>query len=135
MVCVTSRAQKFDVHADVKQFEALVEVHGHAWPPAEILIAKGLASLVPGAFVTPAPPAMEGPPPVLTFEAFALLYLERLVKPNPEARRKYLERLRVHVFPDRGASDRGDHPAGDAPVAGRVAGQGVIAEGDPEHPR
>ena len=28
-----------------------------------------------------------------------VVVLERLVKPNPETRRKYLERLRVHVFP------------------------------------
>ena len=35
----------------------------------------------------------------VTFEAFALEYVERLVKPNPETKRKYLERLRVHVFP------------------------------------
>jgi hypothetical protein len=89
----------FDAHADAKQFKALVEVSGHRWPPAEILIAKGFAYLVPGAVVTPAPPVLEEPLPVVTFEAFALEYVERLVKPNPETRRKYLERLRVHVFP------------------------------------
>ena len=89
----------FDAHADAKQFKALVEVHGHQWPPADILIARGFAYLVPGAVVMQAPPVVEEPPPVVTFEAFALLYLERLVKPNPETRRKYLERLRVHVFP------------------------------------
>jgi integrase len=87
----------FDAHTDAKQFKALVEVYGHQWPPADVLIAKGFAYLVPGAVVSPAP--AEQAPPVVTFEAFALEYLERLVKPNPETRRKYLERLRVHVFP------------------------------------
>ena len=37
----------FDAHADAKQFKAFVEVHGHPWPPAEILIVKGFAYLVP----------------------------------------------------------------------------------------
>jgi len=87
----------FDAHTDAKQFKALVEVYGHQWPPADVLIAKGFAYLVPGAVVSPAP--VEEPPPVVTFEAFALEYVERLVKPNPETKRKYLERLRVHVFP------------------------------------
>ncbi|WP_233624420.1 site-specific integrase [Actinoplanes sp. ATCC 53533] len=87
----------FDVHTDAKQFKALVEVYGHQWPPADVLIAKGFAYLVPGAVVSPAP--VEEPQPVVTFEAFALEYLDRLVKPNPETKRKYLERLRVHVFP------------------------------------
>src|SRR3954447_5790471 len=67
----------FDAHADAKQFKALVEVHGHQWPPAEILIAKGFAYLVPGAVVKPAPLVREEPLPVVTFEAFALEYIER----------------------------------------------------------
>ncbi|AGL16096.1 tyrosine-type recombinase/integrase [Actinoplanes sp. N902-109] len=84
---------------DAKQFKALVEVYGHQWPPADVLIAKGFAYLVPGAVVAPVALAVEEPSPVVTFEAFALEYLDRLVKPNPETKRKYLERLRVHVFP------------------------------------
>jgi integrase len=89
----------FDAHADAKKFKALVEVHGHQWPPAEILIAQGFAYLVPGAVVTSVAPVVEEPLPVVTFEAFASEYVERLVKPNPETKRKYLERLRVHAFP------------------------------------
>lgn len=43
--------------------------------------------------------AVKEPQVVVTFEVYALQYLGRLVKPNPETRRKYSERLRVHVFP------------------------------------
>jgi integrase len=90
----------FDAHAEAKQFKALVEVHSHQWPPAEVLIAQGFAYLVPGAVAMPtAPIVAEDPTAVVTFEEFALEYVERLVKPNPETKRKYLERLRVHVFP------------------------------------
>jgi hypothetical protein len=89
----------FDVHADAKQFKALVEVYGHHWPPAEVLIAQGFAYLVPGAAAAPVASVTEEPSPVVTFETSALEYVERLVKPNPETKRKYLERLRVHVFP------------------------------------
>ena len=48
----------FDAHTDAKQFKALVEVHGHQWPPVEVLIAKGLAYLVPGAVAVPAAPVL-----------------------------------------------------------------------------
>lgn len=89
----------FDAYVEAKQFKALVEVHGHHWPSAEVLIANGFAYLVPGGVATPVTPVVEEPSPVVTFEAFALEYLERLVKPNPETKRKYLERLRIHVFP------------------------------------
>jgi hypothetical protein len=88
----------FDAHTNAKQFKALVEVHGHQWPPADVLIAKGFAYFVPGAVAVPVASTIAEPPAVVTFEAFALEYVERLVKPNPETRRKYLERLRVHVF-------------------------------------
>ncbi|OJF10941.1 integrase [Couchioplanes caeruleus subsp. caeruleus] len=77
----------------------MVEVHGHQWPPAEDLIAQGFAYLVPGADAASATTDPVEPPAIVTFETFALDYLERLVKPNPETKRKYLERLRVHVFP------------------------------------
>jgi hypothetical protein len=62
----------FDAYTDAKRFKALVEVHSHQWPPAEILIAQGSAFLMPGAVVTPVAP-------VVTFEAFALEYVERLM--------------------------------------------------------
>ena len=87
-------------HVDANRFKALVEVHRHQWPPVGVLIAEGFACLVPGGTAMPvAPVAEEGPLAVVTFEAFALEYVERLVKPDPETKRKYLERLRVHVFP------------------------------------
>jgi hypothetical protein len=115
----------FDAHADAKQFKALVEVHGHQWPPAEVLIARGFAYLVPEAVVTSAPLVVEDPPSVVTVEVFALEYVERLVKPNPETRRKYLERLRVHVFP----------VIGERPIVGitrremRLWQEGLLAKG------
>jgi hypothetical protein len=125
----------FDAYADAKRVKALVEVHGHQWPPAEILIAKGFADLVPGAVVTPASPVVEEPPPVVTFEACALEYLERLVKPNPETRRKYLERLRVHVFPSSASVRSWRSPGGRCACGRKGCSPRVIAEDDPEHPR
>lgn len=90
----------FDAYADAKRFKSLVEIHRHQWPAVDVLIANGFAYLVPGGAAMPTTtPAVEEPSPVVTFEAFAMEYVERLVKPNPETKRKYLERLRVHVFP------------------------------------
>jgi hypothetical protein len=91
----------FDIHSDAKRFKALVEVHGHQWPPVDILTEQGFTYLVPAGAMTPVTPqaAQEEPEPVVTFEAFALDFVDRLTKPNRETKRKYLERLRVHVFP------------------------------------
>ena len=112
-------------HTDAKRFKALVEVHRHQWPPVGALIAEGFTYLVPGGTAMPPAPAEEPAPAVVTFEAFALEYVERLVKPNPETKRKYLERLRVHVFP----------VLGERPIAEitrremRVWQEGLLAKG------
>jgi integrase len=88
----------FDARSDAKRFKALVEVHGHQWPPVEVLLAQGFTYLVPAMAAVPAP-VVGHEPPVVMFEAYALEYIERLDKPNRETKRKYLERLRLHVFP------------------------------------
>lgn len=74
----------FDAHTDAKRFKALVEVHGHQWPAAEVLITQGFAYLVPGVIVAPVAPVADELLTTVTFESFALEYVERLVKPNPE---------------------------------------------------
>ena len=68
-------------HADAKRFKALIEVHRHQWPPVGALIAEGFTYLVPGGTPMPVAPAEEPALTVVTFEAFALEYVERLVKP------------------------------------------------------
>ncbi|GGQ84115.1 hypothetical protein [Couchioplanes azureus] len=76
----------FDAYTDAKRFKALVEVHGHQWPPAEVLVAQGFAYLVPRAaaasVVTPAVPPV-------TFEAFARECVARLVQPAWDAHRSF----------------------------------------------
>jgi integrase len=91
----------FDAQTAAKKFKALVEVHEHRWPPAEVLVAHNFGYLLPSGYPTsPAEPALEREPAVMvTFEEFAREYVARLVKPNPETKRKYLERLETHVFP------------------------------------
>jgi hypothetical protein len=63
----------------VEQVQVVVEV----WAPMAAgrgADRQGLAYLKPGRVEAP---VLEEPPPVVTFEAIALEYLERLVKPNP----------------------------------------------------
>lgn len=118
-------SETFDAFADAKRFKALIEVHGHHRPPTEILVAQGFAWLVPvGAASATQLPVAEAIAPVM-FEPYALEFVARLVKPNPETKRKYVERLRVHVFP----------AIGDRPVAEitrremRIWQEGLLAKG------
>jgi integrase len=96
--------EPFDDYAEAKKFKALVEVHGQHRPPADELLARGFGHLVAGgaSVLADAEPVEvvepESAPPI-TFEQYAGEFLDRLVKPNPETVRKYLERLRLHVFP------------------------------------
>ena len=88
----------FDVKTEAKSFKLLVDLYGQQWPPVDVLVARGFGYLVPSFGAIPAPPAAD-PPSILTFEEFATNYVNRLVKPNRETKRKYLERLKLHVFP------------------------------------
>ena len=76
----------------------LVDLYGQQWPPVDVLVARGFGYLVPSFGAIPPPPAAD-PPSIVTFEEFATNYVNRLVKPNRETKRKYLERLKLHVFP------------------------------------
>ena len=85
---------------DAKRFKSLVEAYDHDWPPVDVLISKGFVYLVPAGSVGPdVASSVEEEEPAVTLGAYALDFVERLEKPNPETKRKYLERLRVHVFP------------------------------------
>lgn len=68
----------FDAHSDAKRFKALVEAHGHQWPPAEVLLAQGFAHLALGTIVMLAAPVENDIPVTATFESFAIEYVERL---------------------------------------------------------
>ena len=93
-----------DSLGEAKILKSLVDAYDQQWPPADVLIERGLGFLVEAALPPLPAAAVQEPPPVLgplpvTFREFAVRYVDGLVKPNPETKRKYLERLRVHVFP------------------------------------
>lgn len=89
--------EQFDRNSDARRFKALVEANGHRRPPTEQLIEHGFEDLAPA----PAPAPAE-PPARTTFREYALAWLETLVKPSVETKRKYRERLEKHVFPTLG---------------------------------
>ena len=102
-------SETFDLLADAKAFRRLVEAYRHHRPPAEQLLEHGFDFLVPESYLPTSdagqeesPKAESAPQPPVTFESYAREYVERLVRPNPETKRKYLERLRMHVFPSFG---------------------------------
>jgi Site-specific recombinase XerD len=88
--------RQFERNGDAKRFKALVEAHGHTMPPDEELIAHGFGWLAAG----PAPAHAEQPK--TTLREYALAWLDTLVKPSAETKRKYRERLEKHVFPTLG---------------------------------
>src|SRR3954464_8252906 len=68
----------FSALSDAKRFKALVEVHGHLWPPVEVLVAHGFRSLVPGALVPVATsPVVTEERSAVTFEAYAVEFVDR----------------------------------------------------------
>lgn len=89
--------RQFDTHTDAKRFKALVDANGDHMPPAEQLHEHGFGYLAP-AGTGPAPVTPE-PERQVTFREYALDWLSTLIKPHPETKRKYLERLEKHVFP------------------------------------
>jgi integrase len=88
-----------DSLGEAKILKSLVDAYEQQWPPADVLIGRGLGFLVEGPVPQPQAAPVAEPPAVVTFGEYAVLYVDGLVKPNPETKRKYLERLRVHVFP------------------------------------
>jgi integrase len=89
--------RQFDRNGDAKRFKALVDANGNRMPPPEQLVEHGFGYLAPGG----PPPAAE-PPAKTTFREYALAWLDTLVKPSVETKRKYRERLEKHVFPTLG---------------------------------
>ncbi|MET8352698.1 tyrosine-type recombinase/integrase [Micromonospora sp. NPDC005206] len=89
--------ETFDYQADAKRFKALVDACGNRRPSPDQLVDHGFGYLVPG----PAPAPAE-PPTKTTFREYALAWLDTLVKPSAETKRKYRERLEKHVFPTLG---------------------------------
>jgi hypothetical protein len=96
----------FDLQAHAKRWKALVEAHGHQRPPVDQIGAHGFGYLVGGyqAVVDESTQlagghADEAVCASVTFEQYAREYIEGLVRPNRETKRKYLERLRLHAFP------------------------------------
>ncbi len=82
-------------------------------PPDEVLVARGFGYLAATVQVLHADDAVEEAPPAITFEEYARGYIDRLVRPNRETKRKYLERLVTHVFP----------VIGDRPIAAITRGE------------
>jgi hypothetical protein len=119
-----------DSLGEAKILKSLVDAYDQQWPPADVLIERGLGFLVEAAVQPlPAAPALE-PMPVVAFREFAVRYVDGLVKPNPETKRKYLERLRVHVFPvigDRPIADitRGDMRRWQQGLIGRLSAKTI----------
>ena len=89
----------FDSHAEAKTFKALIDAYGQVMPPDDVLVARGFGYLAATVQVVHAGDAAEQAPPAITFEEYARGYIDRLVRPNRETKRKYLERLVNHVFP------------------------------------
>jgi integrase len=95
----------FDAHADAKQWRALVEAFGNQRPPEDQIIAHGFGYLLGRDRVVVVDPtsalkqADGRTPDQVTFEQYAREYVEGLVRPGRETKRKYLERLHLHVFP------------------------------------
>ncbi|MDR7277337.1 tyrosine-type recombinase/integrase [Catenuloplanes atrovinosus] len=103
----------FDSHAEAKTFKALIDAYGQTMPPDEVLVARGFGYLAATVQLVNAGDAAEEAPPAITFEEYARGYIDRLVRPNRETKRKYLERLVTHVFP----------VIGDRPIAAITRGE------------
>jgi len=121
--------ETFDDHREAKIFKSLVDAYGQQWPPPEVLNERGLGYLVADTPV-PQPDVEAVSPPVVIFEDFAIRYVQGLVKPNPETKRKYLERLRVHVCPVIGARPiaeitRGDLRRWQQGLIGKLSGKTI----------
>ncbi|MCW3818504.1 N-terminal phage integrase SAM-like domain-containing protein [Micromonospora sp. DR5-3] len=86
--------QQFDYQVDAKRFKALVDANGNHRPSPEQLVEHGFVYLMPGPAAAPV-----DEPAAMTFREYALAWLDTLVKPSVETKRKYRERLEKHAFP------------------------------------
>jgi integrase len=109
--------ETFDDNVEAKRFKALVDANRNRRPSVGELLRHDFAYLLPEGLPTselqarPAVVAVAKTPhgdpsedsaveqPIVTFRQFACDYIDRLVRPHRETKRKYLERLERHVFP------------------------------------
>jgi integrase len=106
--------ETFDRQGDAKRFKSLVDANGNRRPSSTQLREYGFDGLIadepptaaPTTTVEPAEPVVPvcPEPPAVTLEDYARDYVERLVKPSAETKRKYLERLDRYVFPNLGST-------------------------------
>jgi integrase len=83
-----------------RRFQALVNLNRNRWPAEQDLVRHGLATIAGVRRAAACRPLAEAAlMPEVTFEQYARAYVDRLVKPSAETRRKYLQRLEKHVFP------------------------------------
>ncbi|WP_089006363.1 hypothetical protein [Micromonospora viridifaciens] len=79
--------EQFDYQADAKRFKALMDANGNR-PSPEQLVEHRFGHLVAAPAVAPV-----DEPAAVTFRQYALSWLDTLVKPSVETKRKYRERL------------------------------------------
>jgi integrase len=94
------RSVTFDDLSAARRLQALVNLNHNRWPTENDLTRHGLATIAAVRRAAACHHQAEAAlTPEVTFEQYARTYVDRLVKPCVETRRKYLERLDKHVFP------------------------------------
>ena len=77
-----------------------MNLNRNRWPSEVNLVRHGLATIAAVRRAAACHLVAEAAlMPDVTFEQYARAYVDRLVRPSAETRRKYLERLDRHVFP------------------------------------